>query len=141
MAAPTKVRDTNVTSTTDSAMVELRRRPFQTSARIKRILIPTASDRFQTVHAAVFVAHQVTALEFDHALAHLVNDLVIVSSHHHGGTGAVNTVQQAHDPHGRAGVEVSGGLVTQQDWGTVHEGTRDRHALLLATRQFVREAA
>ncbi len=60
-----------------------------------------------------------------------------MGGHHHGGAGAVDAVEQLHDPDAGGGVEVSGRLVAQQDARAVDERTRDRHALLLATRQLV----
>ena len=60
-----------------------------------------------------------------------------MGGHDHGGAGLVDAVQQAHDPDGRVGIEVPGGLVGQQDQGPVDEGPGDRHPLLLATRELV----
>ena len=55
--------------------------------------------------------------------------------HHHGGAGAVDAVEQLHDPDAGGGVEVSGGLVGDQDRRTVDERTSDGNALLLTTGQ------
>ena len=54
--------------------------------------------------------------------------------------GAVDAVEQLHDAERRVGVEVPGRLVGQQDQRPVHEGTSDRHPLLLAAGQLVRVA-
>src|SRR6478735_2176642 len=87
-----------------------------------------------------FVADHHAVLEFDHALAHLVDDVVVVGGHHHGGSVLVDLVQYAHDSHGRGGIEVSRRLVCEEDPGAVYHGTRDGDALLLSAGQLVRHA-
>ena len=57
----------------------------------------------------------------------------------HGGAGAVDAVEQAHDADRGGRVEVAGGLVGQEDQRPVHEGPGDRHPLLLAAGELVRE--
>src|SRR6478752_532376 len=85
------------------------------------------------------IADHDAVLEFHDPFAHLVDDVVVVRGHHHGGAVLVDLVQHAHDAHRSGGVQVSGRLVGQQDAGAVHDGAGDRHALLLATGEFVRE--
>ena len=80
-------------------------------------------------------------VELDDPPAHRVDDALVVRGHHDGGAGAVDAVEDAHDADGRRRVEVPGGLVGEQDQRPVHERARDRDALLLATRELVREPA
>src|SRR4029453_15994877 len=55
---------------------------------------------------------------------------------HHGGAAAAHLFQRALDLLLGARVEGTGRLVEQQDAGVLQDGAGDRHALLLATRQF-----
>ena len=64
---------------------------------------------------------------------------LVVGGHDHGRAGAVDPVDQLHDPDRGLGVEVAGGLVGQQQRRVVHERAGDRDALLLAARQLVGE--
>ena len=72
-------------------------------------------------------------LELDDTAPHRVDDGVVVGGHHHGGSGAVDAVEDPHDADRRGRIEVSGRLVGQQDQRTVDEGPGDRHTLLLTT--------
>ena len=92
-----------------------------------------------SVDAAHLVADERAVVELHHAAAHRVDDALVVRRHDDGGAGAVDAVEQPHDADGRRGVEVSGRLVGEQDQRTVHERARDRHPLLLTTRQLGRE--
>src|SRR4051794_34273005 len=74
------------------------------------------------VQAHLLVADHAALAQLDHAAAHLVHHLLVVGSHDHGGAGAVDPVDQLHDPDGGLGVEVAGGLVGQQQRRVVHEG-------------------
>ena len=49
----------------------------------------------------------------------------------------VDLEQQLHDAPRRVGVEVAGGLVGEEDPRPVHQGTGDRHALLLTAAQLI----
>ncbi len=51
----------------------------------------------------------------------------------------VDLQEQLHDAPGRIGVEVTGGLVREEDARPVHERARNRHALLLTTAQLIGE--
>ena len=62
-----------------------------------------------------------------------VDDALVVRCHDDGGAGAVDAIEQPHDADGRRGVEVSRRFVSEQDQRPVHERSRDRDALLLAT--------
>jgi hypothetical protein len=92
----------------------------------------------RSVDAAVLVADDVSAFEFDHAPAHRVDDRVVVRRHQHRGAGAIDPVEQPDDLERRRRVEVPRRLVRDEDLGTVHERASDADALLLTTRQLVR---
>ena len=77
------------------------------------------------------------ARDLDHAPAHAVDHRLVVRRDDHGRAGAVDPVEQLHDPDRRLGVEVAGRLVGQQQRRVVDERARDRDALLLAARQLV----
>src|SRR3954470_4321126 len=98
-----------------------------------------SSLRRSLVASAALVAGQAAALERDHALAHLVDHLAVVGDHQDRRTGAVDAVEELHDPDRGVGVEVAGRLVTDEQRRGVDERARDRDALLLAARQLVRE--
>ena len=91
----------------------------------------------EAVGALRLVADPLAVVELDAALAHLVDDAVVVGGHHHGGAGAVDPVEQLHDAHRGGGVEVAGRLVGDQDHRPVDEGPGHRDALLLAARELV----
>src|SRR5919201_747335 len=78
-----------------------------------------------------------SVLEGDHALAHLVDHLAVVRDHEDRRPRAVDAVEELHDPDRGVGVEVPGRLVADEERRVVHEGTRDRDALLLAARELV----
>ena len=78
-------------------------------------------------------------VDLDHTPAHGVHDPGVVGRHHDRRPGAVDAVEQRHDPLAGRGIEVAGGLVGEDDQGAVHEGTRDRDPLLLASRQLMRQ--
>ena len=56
---------------------------------------------------------------------------MVVSRHDDGGTGAVDSVEDAHDSDGRRRVEVSGRLIGEEDERAVDERSCDRDTLLL----------
>src|SRR4051794_1168166 len=95
---------------------------------------------FGGVPSAPLVAGEDAVLERDHAAAHLVDHLAVVRDHEDRRAGAVDLVEQLHDPDGGVGVEVPGGLVADEERRMVHERARDRDALLLATGHLVRVA-
>src|SRR6476661_2732151 len=149
---PRKKSDTIVTSTTETAMDMLRRKPIQISLRMNcsRIRVFVASGSvgcgevcrgarlaLDAVDAAGLVAHERAVGELDDPLAQLVDDLVVVGGHDDGRAGAVDPVQQAHDAQAGGRVEVAGGLVGDEDRRLVDEGPGDGHALLLAPGELV----
>src|SRR5699024_7835226 len=88
------------------------------------------------VHAAGVVAHELTVVQFDDALAHGVDGDVVVGGHDDGGALLVDAVEQVHDLGGRIRIEVAGGLVGKQDERAVDGGSGDGDALLLTAGQF-----
>src|SRR5699024_1659420 len=140
IAAPTKVSEMKVTSTTEAAMATLRRRPLPIWERTNLNRIALSPLPCRAVDAAVLVAHHLAVDEFDDALAHLVHDLVVVGGHHHGGSSAVDPVQEPHEAPRGGRVGVAGWLVGQPGRRPVHECAGDGHALLLPTGEFVRHA-
>jgi hypothetical protein len=78
------------------------------------------------------VAHDFTLFEFHHAATHPVDHVLVVRGHHHSGAGAVNTLKERHDRFGVGGVEITGGLVGQQNHWSVDEGAGHGNTLLLA---------
>src|SRR6056297_1401977 len=92
------------------------------------------------VDASGLISHDDATVELDDSLAHRVHDSLVVRGHHDGGTGLVDPVEKPHDALTRGRVEVSGGLVREEDQRTVHERSRDRHTLLLAAGELVRHA-
>src|SRR5258706_12086686 len=101
---------------------------------------PIEQSGSDPVDAARLVAHEHPVVELDHPTAHRIDDALIVRRHHHRGAGAIDAIEQPHDADGRRGVEVPGRLVGEQDQRSVDEGARDRHPLLLSTRELTGEA-
>ena len=99
-------------------------------AELARRLVVVAGRRL--------VAHQPALVEREHPAAHLVDHLAVVGDDEHGGAGAVDPVEQLHDPDRGLGIEVPGRLVREQQRRMVDERPRDRDALLLAARELVR---
>src|SRR4051794_19447714 len=58
------------------------------------------------VQAGRLVAHDAALRELDDAPAHAVDHRVVVGGHEHGRAGAVDAVEQLHDPDRGVGVEV-----------------------------------
>ena len=85
------------------------------------------------------VADHLAVDELDDAPLHLIDEARLMGGHHHGGAARVDAGEQLHDVDGCRGVEVSGRLVGQEHLGTVDQCTGDRDALLLTTRQLVRQ--
>ena len=85
------------------------------------------------------VADHVALGQLDHAAAHAVDHRLVVGGDDHRRPGAVDAVEQLHDPDRGLGVEVAGRLVGQQQRRVVDERARDRHALLLAAGELVGE--
>src|SRR5690242_12511700 len=112
---PSMSSETVVTRITEIVIERLRRnpRPISLSMNWKRTWKDLSAG--VAVDAAVLVADQPAVLHLDDPLAHLVDDLVVVRRHHDRRPGAVDPVEQPHDPDAGRRVEVAGRLVGQQD--------------------------
>src|SRR3954454_205503 len=103
--APNSDRETHMVMMTARVIVRFWRRPAAVSEKMwrkrigKPLLVP--------VDAAALVAHDLTVVELDHALAHLVDDRRVVRRHQDGRVRAVDAVEQLHDADARRRVEVS----------------------------------
>src|SRR5918998_1049889 len=84
------------------------------------------------------VPDHASLLQGHHALSHHVHHLLVVSSDKDGGADAVDPVQELHDAYARVRVEVTGGLVGDEDRRLRDEGPGDGDALLLPAREHVR---
>ena len=91
----------------------------------------------RVVARVVLVADEAALVELQHAAAHAVDHRRVVRGDQHGRAGAVDAVEQLHDPDRRLGVEVAGRLVGQQQRRVVDERARHGDALLLATAELV----
>src|ERR1700733_11159212 len=142
-SSPVPSSDKLIATTTMRAtvMVRFRRRPIQISWRTNcaRILANSSQSCFVVVvprpsspgtvprrsgydssvslavHTARLVADYLAVFEFDDPLAHGVDDGCVVRGHDHGGAGPVDPVQDLHDADRGGRVDVSGGLVGQQN--------------------------
>src|SRR5665213_1394090 len=97
--------------------------PSQSRAELVGVLIARA------VQAGGVVADDPPATQFDHAAAHTVDHLVVVGGHDNGRAGAVDAVEQLHDPDRGLGVEVAGGLIREQQWRVASKRTGHGDAL------------
>ena len=70
----------------------------------------------------------------NHALRRVGNHRVVRHEHQRGAI-AVELTEQLEQPLTRGRIELTGGLIGQQERGLVGEGARNRHALLFTTRQ------
>src|SRR5689334_20252214 len=145
-APPARARERATETTTANVMVRLRRRPTPISdrtncARMVTFLLVAAGyedgrSRDGSVLVAVDTARLVTnqppLFQFDDALAHLVNDLLVVGRHHDRGARPIDPIQQFHDADRGLWVEVSGRLVGDEQQRAVDERPSDGHTLLLA---------
>src|SRR5256885_12141830 len=114
--------ETVVTRITEIVIERLRRNPRPISLSMNWKRTGRALSAGVAVDAAVLVPDEPAVLHLDDPLAHLVDDLVVVRGHDDRRPGAVDPVEQAHDPDAGRGVEVTGGLVGEQDRGPVDEG-------------------
>jgi hypothetical protein len=114
--------------------------PASDTPRLRRKFCPALwSGAFAQVLAFGLVANHTAVVDRDDATADEIDHLAVVGGHQHGRAPVVDLKEQLHDAPRRVGVEVTGGLVREEDARPVHEGTGDRHALLLTTAQLVRE--
>ena len=81
-------------------------------------------------------AHQIIStmcamVERDGASADATNQLAVVGRHDHRRPARVDLAKEVHDFERQVGIEVAGRLIGEDDGRVVHEGARDRDALLL----------
>ena len=77
------------------------------------------------------------AVERDDATAHVVDHLAIVSGHEHRGARAVDALEQIHNAAGGLRIQISRGLVADEQRRPVHDGARNGDALLLAAGKLI----
>ena len=97
--SPMKTPMRNIPMSTDSAdatVVETFA-PIERSASANRMRMRVTLP----VPPTPLVTHELAGLEGDHALAHLVHHLAVVRDHEDRRAGAVDPVEQLHDPDGR----------------------------------------
>jgi len=87
--------------------------------------------------ALVFINHSAVE-EMDRAVS-VAGEARVVSNHANGGAAAVEFAQQVHDRFAVGRIEVSGGLVGEQDERIAHDRARDGHALLLTSGELRRQ--
>src|SRR3978361_187599 len=122
-----------------SVMSRFRRSDTRVSRAKYPMRVSTTASAPDAVDAARLVPDQGAAIELDDPAAHHVDDPRVVGRHDDGRAGAVDAVEEAHDP-GRGGrVQVSGRLVGQEDQRPVDERAGDGDPLLLATGELVGE--
>ena len=92
------------------------------------------------VGSLLLVTHDFAGMQFDHALAHGVDDFLIMRGHDDGSAGAVDGIQHFHNAQRCGRIKVSGRLVGQQDLRMVHIRSRDGHALRLTAGKLMRIA-
>src|SRR5256886_15005153 len=67
------------------------------------------------VPSAALVTGELALFERDHTLAHLVDHLAVVRDHQDRRAGAVDPVEELHDPDRRVGVEIARRLVADEE--------------------------
>src|SRR6476619_464063 len=106
---PTRVRETKRVRMTARCIDRLRRSPWPSSVKTYRsCMSPFAGSVLEAVDALALVAHDPPGVQLDDALAHLVHDPRVVRGHEHRGAGAVDPIQDLHDPDRGGRVQVSG---------------------------------
>src|SRR3954447_24980058 len=103
--APNSARLMATVTTTATVIVRLRRRPTAISETTKDARIGSGPV---SVDAAVLVPHDLALRQLDDPAAHRVDDRRVVGGHHDRRAGAVDPVEQLHDPDAGVGVEVAG---------------------------------
>src|SRR5262249_20668759 len=90
--------------------------PTMDAARAWPAIQPEAVQRsLGGVAAPPLVAREPAGVEGDHALAHLVDHLAVVGDHQDRRPGAVDPVEELHDPDRGVGIEVPRRLVADEE--------------------------
>src|SRR5262249_54151595 len=106
---------------TAMVIVRLRLRPIHTSEKMKfaRMLwespVALARSVRLAVNAARLIPDDLAVLQLDHPFTHGVDNGGVMGGHDDGGAGPVDPVEHLHDPDAGRGVDVSGGLIREQD--------------------------
>ena len=90
------------------------------------------------VGSLLLVTHDFAGMQFDHTLAHGVDDFLVMRCHDDGGASAVDGVQHFHNAQRCGRIEISSRLVGQQNLRMVHIRSRNGHTLCLTAGKLVR---
>ena len=92
------------------------------------------------VTTMLLIAHDLAQMNFHHALAHGVDDFLIMGSHHNRRVRCtVDGIQNLHNSHRSGRIEVTRWLVGQKNLRVVHISAGDSHTLSLTTGKLVRK--
>src|SRR5437763_1533826 len=86
-------------------------------------------------------ALHLTLLEHDHALAKLAHQMQVVSRSDHRDPDILKAPEEPHDLEREVRVQISGGLIRDQERRLAHHRARDADPLLLADRELLRARA
>src|SRR6266566_2704940 len=103
-------------------------------------LLKAKSMRFQSrcmVPSRIFVSDDLAAFDRHHPSSHDIDDLPVVGRHQYGGAARIDLQQQLNDLPRGGRIEVSRGLVREENPWIVDQRPGDRHPLLLAARKLV----
>ena len=89
-------------------------------------------------YRGIRIDQKLASLAFEYAAGELFNPLQVVRNHKYCGSALANLVQDLHDLASGLGVQVSGGLIGQYQFGVVKQGAGYTDTLLLSARQIVR---
>ena len=96
----------------------------------------TRVDSIFVLHPSSFINHS-SILHQDDPIGKTGGEFVIVRDHQNRQRVLIDHLAQQRKQFVRAGrIEISGGLIRQQDFGIVRQRARDRHALLFAAGKF-----
>src|SRR6267143_1382282 len=134
---PSASRTTQTMSTLATLTAALRQKFCQA-------LLKAKSMRFQSrcmVPSRILVSDDLAALDRHHPASHDIDDLPVVSRHHDRGAAGIDLQQQLNNLPRGGRIQVSGGLVGEEDPRVMDKGTGDRDTLLFAARELVRVLA
>src|SRR5687768_1391342 len=111
--------------------------------RMLRAASPIRNSRLENRTAVTpftLVAHDLSVVYLDHALLHLVHDVVVMGGDDDSSAPVIYIGKKIHDSQGSFGIEVAGRLVGDEERRVVDEGAGDGDPLLLAARNLGRES-